>query len=158
MSVIDTFNTRKILEINSQKYIFYDLSVLENAFKLDFSSVPLTLKILLENLLRYEEGITVTSEIIRNFCKKLNQPDDKLEIFFYPTRVLMQDFTGVPAVADLAAMRDALKEKNIEPLKIHPLSRVDLIIDHSVMVDSFGHSLSYKENVEKDIRKTRAEK
>ena len=151
MSVIDTFNTRKILEINSQKYIFYDLSVLENAFKLDFSSVPLTLKILLENLLRYEDGITVTSEIIRNFCKKLNQPDDKLEIFFYPTRVLMQDYTGVPAVADLAAMRDALKEKNIDPRKINPLSRVDLIIDHSVMVDSFGHSLSYKENVEKEF-------
>ena len=113
---IDTFNTKKILEINSKKYIFYDLNTLESTFELDLSTVPSTLKILLENLLRHEDGKVVTSEIIRNFCKQLNQPKDKLEIFFYPTRILMQDFTGVPAIADLAAMRDALEEKNIDLL------------------------------------------
>lgn len=151
MTAIDTFKTRKILKINSQKYTFYDLNVLKSVFDLNLGAVPVTLKILLENLLRNEDGKIITSEIIRDFCKKLNQPDVKLEIFFYPTRVLMQDFTGVPAIADLAAMRDALKEKNIDPRKINPRSRVDLIIDHSVMVDSYGHSQSYKENVEKEF-------
>jgi len=151
MSIINTFKTKKIIEIDDQKYIFFDLNVLENIFSLDLKTIPSSLKILLENLLRHEDGKVVTSEVISNFCKQLNQPSKKIEIFFYPTRILMQDFTGVPAVADLAAMRDALKEKNIDPKKINPLSRVDLIIDHSVMVDSFGHSQSFKENVEKEF-------
>ena len=149
--IIDTFNTKKILEINSKQYIYFDLNVLESVFKIDLKAVPLTLKILLENLLRNEDGKIITSKLISDFCKKLNKPEDQLEIFFYPTRVLMQDFTGVPAIADLAAMRDALKQKNIEPRKINPLSRVDLIIDHSVMVDSFGKSKSYQENVVKEF-------
>ena len=149
--IIDTFNTKKILEINSEKYIYFDLNVLESVFKFDLKAVPLTLKILLENLIRNEDGKIITSKLISDFCKKLNKPEDQLEIFFYPTRVLMQDFTGVPAIADLAAMRDALQQKNIEPRKINPLSRVDLIIDHSVMVDSFGKSKSYQENVAKEF-------
>ena len=151
MSITNTFKTKKIIEIDGQKYIFFDLNVLENIFNFNLKAVPSSLKILLENLLRHEDGKVVTSEIISKFCKQLNQPSNKLEIYFYPTRILMQDFTGVPAIADLAAMRDALKEKNIEPKKINFLSRVDLIIDHSVMVDSFGHSRSYKENVEKEF-------
>ena len=151
MSIINTFNTRKKIKINGQEYTFFDINVLESALGVDLSTFPITLKILLENLLRNEDGKVITSEIIINFCKKFDKPDNKLEIFFYPTRVLMQDFTGVPAVADLAAMRDALKEKNIEPRKINPLSRVDLIIDHSVMVDSFGKSQSYKENVKREF-------
>ena len=153
--IIDTFNTKKILEINSEKYIYFDLNVLESVFKFDLKAVPLTLKILLENLIRNEDGKIITSKLISDFCKKLNKPEDQLEIFFYPTRVLMQDFTGVPAIADLAAMRDALKQKNIEPRKINPLSRVDLIIDHSVMVDSFGKSKSYQENVLKEFTRNK---
>ena len=144
MSIINTFNTRKKIKINDQEYTFFDINVLESVLGVDLSTFPITLKILLENLLRNEDGKVITSEIIINFCKNIDKPNNKLEIFFYPTRVLMQDFNGVPAVADLAAMRDALKEKNIEPKKINPLSRVDLIIDHSVMVDSFGQSQSYK--------------
>jgi len=151
MLIIDTFNTKKIININNQKYTFFDLNVLESKFNLNLNTVPLTLKILLENLLRHEDGKVVTSETISNFCSKLNNSNDKLEISFYPTRVLMQDFTGVPAIADLASMRDALKNKNIDPKNINPISRVDLIIDHSVIVDSFGHSKSYKENVEKEF-------
>ena len=135
MSIIDTFNTKKIIEINSQKYTFFDLNVLESIFGLNLRTIPLTLKILLENLLRHEDKQVVTKETISNFCNKLNNHKDKLEISFYPTRVLMQDFTGVPAIADLASMRDALKTKNIDPKNINPLSRVDLIIDHSVIVE-----------------------
>lgn len=151
MSIINTFKTKKLIEINDKKYTFFDLNVLNNIFDLDLNAIPVTLKILLENLLRHEDGKVVTSETINNFFKQLKHPNNKQEIFFYPTRVLMQDFTGVPAVADLAAMRDALKKKNIDPKNINPLSRVDLIIDHSVMVDSFGHSQSYKENVDKEF-------
>jgi len=151
MSTINTFNSKKIIEIDGQKYTFFDLNALKSTFKLDLATIPFTLKILLENLLRHEDGKIVTGETINNFCNALHQKNKNLEISFYPSRVLMQDFTGVPVVADLAAMREALQKKNIAPQKINPCSRVDLIIDHSVMVDSFGHSQSYKENVEKEF-------
>ena len=151
MTIIDTFNAKQIIEIDSRKYTFFDLNVLERACKIDLCSVPLTLKILLENLLRNEDGKVVTSETIINFCNNITKPKDKLEISFYPTRVLMQDFTGVPAIADLAAMRDALREKNIDPKKINPLLRVDLVIDHSIMVDSFGNTQSYNKNIDKEF-------
>ena len=112
------------------------------------------IKIILENLIRNEDGESVTKEMISNLCKKINGTKDNLEISFSPSRVLMQDFTGVPAVADLAAMRDALKEKGIDPNKINPLSRVDLVIDHSVMVDHFGNDKAYEENVKKEFERT----
>ena len=155
MSIIDTFKTKKKLEIDGKKYIFYDLNPLERVFKLDLNKIPFTKKILLENLIRHEDGKIVTSEIISKFCKQLYQSENNLELSFFPARVLMQDFTGVPAVADLAAMREALKAKNVDPRKINPLSRVDLIIDHSVMVDSFGNSQSYNINVEKEFIRNR---
>ncbi len=155
MSIIDTFKTKKIIEINSQKYVIFDLSVLESIFGIDLRTVPFTLKILLENLLRHEDKKVVTKETISNFCSKLNNHKDKLEISFYPTRVLMQDFTGVPAIADLASMRDALKTKNINPKNINPRTRVDLIIDHSVIVDSFGQSNSFKENADKEFARNK---
>ena len=90
--------------------------------------------------------------MISSVCKQLERSEKSLEIAFFPTRVLMQDFTGVPAVADLAAMRNALLLKNIDPKKINPLSRVDLVIDHSVMVDTFGNPESYNQNVKYVIR------
>ena len=152
MSSLNTFNTRTKININGKNYTFYDLNKLANQYNFDLNKVPKSIKILLENLIRKEDGISVNAEMIDNFCKKIKDNNNKiLEIFFSPTRVLMQDFTGVPAIADLAAMRDALKNKNINPKNINPLSRVDLIIDHSVSVDSYGKLESYKKNVEKEF-------
>ena len=89
--------------------------------------------------------------MISNLCEKINENKDNYEISFSPTRVLMQDFTGVPAVADLAAMRDALKNRGLDPSKINPLSRVDLVIDHSIMVDYYGNNNAYEDNVKKEF-------
>ncbi|MDB2349456.1 aconitate hydratase AcnA, partial [Alphaproteobacteria bacterium] len=117
----------------------------------DLSKIPNSIKILLENLIRNEDGESVTRDMISNLSKNINESKDNYEISFSPTRVLMQDFTGVPAVADLAAMRDALKNKGLDPNKINPLSRVDLVIDHSVMVDYFGNNNAYEDNVKKEF-------
>ena len=151
MNSLDTYKTLTQIDINGKKYIYFDLNKLLQHFDLDFNTIPTTIKILLENLLRNEDGTSVNEEMISNFCKELNNRNKSYEIVFYPTRVLMQDFTGVPAVADLAAMRDALKSKNINPQKINPLSRVDLVIDHSVMVDVYGKENSYEKNVENEF-------
>ena len=118
------------------------------------SKIPISIKIIIENLLRNEDGENVSKDMISKVfysLKKTNQNNEKIEIAFFPTRVLMQDFTGVPAVADLAAMRNALKAKGIEPKKINPLSRVDLVIDHSVMVDNYKNNNALKENVRKEF-------
>ena len=114
-----------------------------------------SIKIIIENLLRNEDGEAVTREMIDNLCKKIAKPLENFEISFTPTRVLMQDFTGVPAVADLAAMRDALKNKGIDPKNINPLSRVDLVIDHSVMVDHFGNDSAFDDNVKKEFNRNK---
>tara|TARA_Y100000590_G_scaffold464165_1_gene632956 strand:- start:8330 stop:10975 length:2646 start_codon:yes stop_codon:yes gene_type:complete len=151
MNSINTFNTKSIIEINGQKFIYFDLNLLANYFNFDLNFVPNSIKILLENLIRNEDGITVTDKMISSFCSNIKKNEKKFEIAFFPTRVLMQDFTGVPAIADLAAMRDALKLKKINPKKINPVSRVDLVIDHSVMVDSFGNSSAFNENVQKEF-------
>ena len=99
------------------------------------SKLPKSLKVLLENLLRYEDDLSVTKNQIEALKEWLKNKSSNTEIAYRPARVLMQDYTGIPAVADLAAMRDAVKSKNIDPKKINPLSTVDLVIDHSVMVD-----------------------
>ncbi len=151
MKSLNSFNTCKIIQIDEKKYQYYDLNILAKIFDFELSKVPNSIKILLENLIRNEDGESVTKDMISNLCLKINQPVDNYEIAFTPTRVLMQDFTGVPAVADLAAMRNALKKKGIDPNKINPLSRVDLIIDHSVMVDHFGDEEAYKKNVKKEF-------
>tara|TARA_Y100000590_G_scaffold470272_1_gene663239 strand:+ start:3684 stop:6326 length:2643 start_codon:yes stop_codon:yes gene_type:complete len=155
MTIIDSFKTKKNIQIDSKNYIFFDLNALASKFSLDLNKVPVTLKILLENLLRHEDGITINKELISDFCSNLSFSNKKLETFFYPTRVLMQDFTGVPAIADLAAMREALSNKKIDPKFINPFSQVDLIIDHSVMVDSFGHSDSFNENKKKEFERNK---
>ncbi len=151
MKSLNSFNTCKIIQIDEKKYQYYDLNILAKIFDFELSKVPNSIKILLENLIRNEDGESVTKDMISNLCLKINQTLDNYEIAFTPTRVLMQDFTGVPAVADLAAMRNALKKKGIDPNKINPLSRVDLIIDHSVMVDHFGDEEAYKKNVKKEF-------
>ena len=155
MKSIDTFKTRSEIEINNQKYVYFDLNILAKYFKFNLINIPNSIKILLENLIRNEDGETVNHEMISSLCMQLERKDKIFEIVFFPTRVLMQDFTGVPAVADLAAMRDALKSKNIDPKKINPLSRVDLVIDHSVMVDKFGNAESYEQNVKHEFQRNK---
>jgi aconitate hydratase len=155
MRSLNSFNTRKQITIDDKIYYYFDLNVLANTYGFDLSEIPNSIKILLENLIRNEDGESVTKDIISNLCKKINESKDNFEISFSPTRVLMQDFTGVPAVADLAAMRDALKDKGLDPNKINPLSRVDLVIDHSVMVDYFGNNNAYEDNVKKEFDRNR---
>ena len=153
MKSINTFKSKLEIEIQGKKYVYFDLNLLAKHFNFELSSIPNSTKVLLENLIRNEDGDFITSEMIRSFCSQIHNKDKSFEIAFSPTRVLMQDFTGVPAVADLAAMRDALQSKKINPKKINPLSRVDLVIDHSVMVDSFGNEKAYEENVKKEFHR-----
>ena len=112
------------------------------------NKLPKSIKVLLENLLRYEDNVTVNKEQILAIKEWLNSKKSKTEIAYRPARVLLQDYTGIPAVADLAAMRDTVKEKNKDPDTINPLSSVDLVIDHSVQVDKFATKNSLKENVD----------
>jgi len=151
----NSFNALTNLTISGKKYLYFDLNSLSQQFNFDLNKIPNSIKILLENLIRNEDGDSVTKEMIEKLCSGINSTKENFEIAFFPSRVLMQDFTGVPAVADLAAMRNALKQKNIDPKKINPLSRVDLVIDHSVMVDKFGSSLAYKENVAKEFERNK---
>ncbi len=151
----NSFNTQSNITINNENYIYFDLNILAKKFNIDLSKIPISLKILIENLIRNEDAETISKEMIINLCSKINSKQNNFEIFFFPARVLMQDFTGVPAVADLAAMRNALQEKGINPNKINPISRVDLVIDHSVMVDKFGNSNSYAENVKNEFARNK---
>ena len=155
MRSLNSFNAFQNITIDNKKYKYFDLNKLADLYSFDLSKIPNSIKVILENLIRNEDGESVTKEMISNLCKKINGAKDNLEISFSPTRVLMQDFTGVPAVADLAAMRDALKEKGIDPNRINPLSRVDLIIDHSVMVDYYGNDKAYQENVKKEFARNK---
>ncbi len=158
MKNINSFNSESIIEINDEKFKYFDLNKVAEYFDIDLNKIPISIKIIIENLLRNEDGENITKEMIEkvfNSLKKNNNKDEKIEIAFFPTRVLMQDFTGVPAVADLAAMRNALKSKGIEPKKINPLSRVDLIIDHSVMVDKYKSNSALKDNVRKEFERNK---
>ncbi len=129
----DSFNARSTLELNGQRYQIYRLDAVPGAERLPFS-----LKILLENLLRYEDGVTVTADDVRALANWDPNAEPSQEIAFRPARVLMQDFTGVPAVVDLAAMRDAMSALGGDPERINPLQPAELVIDHSVQVDNFG--------------------
>ena len=154
MKNINSFNSEQIIEINNQKFKYFDLNKVADHFNINLNKIPISIKVILENLLRNEDDENINKEMISKVFSSLkdnNKKNEKIEIAFFPTRVLMQDFTGVPAVADLAAMRNALKSKGIEPKKINPLSRVDLVIDHSVMVDSYKNSNALKENVKKEF-------
>ena len=148
---LDSYKTISNIIINDKKYVYFDLNSLFNQFNIDSKKVPFVTKILLENLVTNEDGISITSKQIRNFCSKIFSKNKSIEISFYPTRVLMQDFTGVPALADIAAMREAVKKKNINPNVINPLSRVDLVVDHSVVVDSYASSNSYIQNTRNEF-------
>ena len=159
MKNIDSYDCEINLLVDDIYYKYFDLETVAKKLKVDLKKVPISLKVILENLLRNEDGETINKSLISQAFKSVtgNQlNDDKsLEISFFPTRVLMQDFTGVPAVADLAAMRNALKNKGIEPKKINPLSRVDLVIDHSVMVDKYKNEKALFENVKKEFERNK---
>ncbi len=144
----NSFNSLKQLNINGKNYSIYSLKEAEKNGLEGINKLPKSIKVLLENLLRYEDNITVNKEQILSIKDWLNTKKSKTEIAYRPARVLLQDYTGIPAVADLAAMRDTVKEKNKDPNKINPLSSVDLVIDHSVQVDKFATKNSLKENVD----------
>jgi aconitate hydratase len=143
----DSFKSRKTLKVGGKSYVTFSLTAAEKNGLQGISRLPYSLKVLLENLLRYEDGKTVTATDIKAVAQWLIKKKSDREIAFRPARVLMQDLTGVPAVVDLAAMRDAMKALDGDPQKINPLAEVDLVIDHSVMVDNFGHRDSFKKNV-----------
>jgi aconitate hydratase len=148
MTSINSFNARQTLTVGDKSYTYFSLEAASKNGLGDVSKLPVTLKILLENLLRAEDGVTVTKadiEAVANWVE--NKGKTEHEIAFRPARVLMQDFTGVPAVVDLAAMRDAAAALGTNPEKVNPLIPVDLVIDHSVMVDSFGKADSERQNV-----------
>ena len=135
---IDSFKTLRTLTVNKTEYHYFSLKALEESGLNHVSSLPFSLKILLENLLRFEDDHTVSRDDIEAMIIWLNTKRSDREIAYRPTRVLMQDFTGVPAVVDLTAMRDAIKKMGGDPKQINPLSPVDLIIDHSIQVDEFA--------------------
>ena len=145
----DSFRSRKTLDVGGKPYVYYDLKEAERNGLDGISRLPFSLKVILENLLRNEDGRTVTRADIQAVATWLNDKGKAgHEIAYRPARVLMQDFTGVPAVVDLAAMRDATEQLGADPKKINPLVPVDLVIDHSVMVDYFGHKDSFEKNVD----------
>jgi len=144
----DTLKTRRTLKVGNRSYDYFSIKAAEKALDLDLSTLPLSLRVLFENLLRYEDGRTVKVADIKAMAAWLKRRKNPREIAYRPARVLMQDFTGVPAVVDLAAMRDAVAKAGGDPSAINPLSPVDLVIDHSVMVDTFGSASAYKKNVE----------
>jgi aconitate hydratase len=148
----DTLNTRSELNVNGKTYAYYDLNKV--AAKIgDVSKLPFSLKILLENLCRFEDGTSVTIEDIKAVQAWLKDKKSTQEIAYRPARVLMQDFTGVPAVVDLAAMREAITKLGSDPDKINPITNVDLVIDHSVMVDEFGDASAFQKNVTREFER-----
>jgi aconitate hydratase len=144
----NSYNSQKKISINNKEYNYYSLSEAEKNGLEGISKLPKSLKVLLENLLRYEDDLSVTKSQIEAIKSWLETKKSKTEIAYRPARVLLQDYTGIPAVADLAAMREAVKEKNKDPNTINPLSAVDLVIDHSVQVDQSAKSDSFEKNVD----------
>ncbi len=150
----DTSKTRKTLTVGSQSVNYYSIPAATDAGLGDFAALPAVLKVVLENMLRFEDGKTVTTEDIRAFAEWGAQGGkNPREIAYRPARVLMQDFTGVPAVVDLAAMRDGIVALGGDPEKINPLNPVDLVIDHSVMIDEFGNPRAFQMNVDREYER-----
>ena len=147
MTSLDSFKCAKTLTVGTKSYVYYSLPEAEKHGLRGISRLPFSLKVLLENLLRNEDGRTVTKEDIQAFAQWLKTKSLERDIAFRPARVLMQDFTGVPAVVDLAAMRDAMVTLGGDPKKINPLVPVDLVIDHSVIVNFAGTPTAFKKNV-----------
>ena len=147
----DSLKTRQTLSAGGKSYDYFSLKEAAKTLGSEIDRLPFSLKVLLENLLRYEDGRTVTVDDVKAVGAWLQDRSSDREIAYRPARVLMQDFTGVPAVVDLAAMRQAVDEAGADPKLINPLAPVDLVIDHSVMVDAFGGPESFQKNVEMEF-------
>ncbi|MCG7947278.1 MAG: aconitase family protein, partial [Candidatus Thiodiazotropha taylori] len=143
-----SFGAEKELKVNGTAYQIYRLDALENSARL-----PVSIRILLENLLRHEDGVTVTATDIKAVANWDPQAEPSREIQYRPARVLMQDFTGVPAVVDLAAMRDAMVKLGGSATDINPLQPAELVIDHSVQVDHFGDANAFDLNAEIEFQR-----
>lgn len=152
MPAVDSLNSLRTLEVAGKTYHYYSLPEAAKSLG-DLGKLPMSLKVLLENLLRWEDGNTVTGDDLKALAGWLKTRSSEREIQYRPARVLMQDFTGVPAVVDLAAMRDAMAKAGGDPQKINPLSPVDLVIDHSVMVDKFASQSAFAQNVEIEMER-----
>jgi aconitate hydratase len=149
----NSFNSKSTININNKDYTYYSISEAEKNGLEEVSKLPKSLKVLLENLLRYEDDLTVNKSQITAIKDWLKTKKSNTEIAYRPARVLLQDYTGIPAVADLAAMREAVKEKSKDPNTINPLSAVDLVIDHSVQVDQSAKADSFDKNVEIEFKR-----
>ncbi len=150
----DSSNTRRSLTVGAQTVDYYSIKAAEDAGLGEFDKLPAALKVVLENMLRFEDGKTVSTDDIKAFSDWGKQGGkNPREIAYRPARVLMQDFTGVPAVVDLAAMRDAMVSLGGDPEKINPLNPVDLVIDHSVMIDEFGNPRAFQMNVDREYQR-----
>jgi aconitate hydratase len=150
----DSAKTRKTLTVGDQSVAYYSIDAAEKAGLGQFSKLPIVLRVVLENMLRFEDGKTVTTDDIKAFSTWAdNGGRANHELVYRPARVLMQDFTGVPAVVDLAAMRDGIKALGGDAQKINPLNPVDLVIDHSVMIDEFGNPRALQMNVDREYER-----
>ncbi len=152
---LDSFNSKRTLTAGGNEYVYFSIDAAEHEGLGNISRLPVSLKILFENLLRFEDALTVTTDDIRALGNWVENPPNAQEIAYRPARVLMQDFTGVPGVADLAAMRSAVVDAGYDPSVINPLSPVDLVIDHSVMVDNFGTADAFDQNVAIEMERNR---
>jgi aconitate hydratase len=152
MTSLDSFRCQKTLKVGTKTYVYFSLPTAEQHGLRGISRLPFSMKVLLENLLRYEDGRTVTKDDIRAVAAWLRARTSEDEIAFRPARVLMQDFTGIPAVVDLAAMRDAMHNLGGDPHRINPMVPVDLVIDHSVIVNFYGNNAAFKKNVAEEYK------
>ncbi len=149
----DNLGVKKSLSVDKKEYQYFSINEAEKKLKTNLNRMPFSLKVILENLLRFEDGRIVTTNDIKACVNWLKNQKTNHEIAYTPARVLMQDFTGVPAVVDLAAMRDAIINLGGDPIKINPLSPVDLVIDHSVQADKSGSNAAFKENVNIEMKR-----
>ncbi len=152
---VDSFSTKQSLKVGDKAYTFFSLKKAQAAGLSDIDKLPKSLKVLMENLLRNEDNFTVKKEDLEAMNEWTKTKKSNHEIQYYPARVMMQDFTGVPAVVDLAAMRDAMKNIGGDPKKINPQVPVELVIDHSVMVDSYATGDSFDENVKLEFERNK---
>src|SRR5438093_705914 len=152
---MNTFNSRATLKVGGTDFDYFSLEQAEKAGAGAVSKLPFSLRVMLENLLHYEDGVTVTADDIRAVAAGVSAKQSSKEIAFRPARVLMQDFTGVPAIVDLATMRDVIKKMGGDPRKINPLQQVDLVIDHSVQVDQFGTPAAFAFNADRELERNR---
>src|SRR5262245_17325387 len=152
---MNTFGSKSALTVGGKQFEYFSLHEAEKAGAGPISKLPFSLKVMMENLLRFEDGSTVTKADIQALAVSVTSKRDDKEIAFRPARVLMQDFTGVPAIVDLATMRDVIKKMGGDPRKINPLQQVDLVIDHSVQVDQFGTPQAFAYNADRELERNR---